>query len=69
MKMTKNRWIGLIVGVAVFLAAFGAALAVTVFQVSREVPSTLKLGSAVVISGDNLALWHDQAKTRPRPGP
>ena len=65
MKMTKNRWIGLIIGVAVFLSAFGAALAVTVFQVSREVPSTLKLGSAVVISDDNLALWHDQAKTRP----
>ena len=63
--MTKSRWIGLILGVSVFLGAFGAALAVTVFQVSRDVPSTLKFGSAVVISGDNLALWHDQAKTRP----
>ena len=65
MKMTKNRWVGVILGVSVFLAAFGVALALTVFQVSREVPSALRLGSAVVISGDNLALWFDKEKTKP----
>ena len=43
MKMIKRRWIGLIFGITVFLAAFGSALAVTVFQVSREVPSTLSM--------------------------
>ena len=65
MRMTKHRWIGLIVGITVFMTAFGAALAATFFQVSREVPSKLTLGSAVVISGDNLALWHDAEKTKP----
>ncbi len=65
MKMTKRRWIALTVGVSVFLAAFGVALLATVFQVSREVPTTLKIRSAVVISGDNLGLWHDQGKTQP----
>ena len=65
MKMTKHRGTAFILGIGVFLAAFGMALGVTVFQVSREVPSTLGIRSAVVISGDNLALWHDQGKTKP----
>ena len=64
MNMTRNRWVGLVLGVAVFLAAFGVALAITV-QVSQEIPSTLSVKSAVIISGDNLALWHDEAKTQP----
>ncbi len=63
--MTKHRWVGLSLGIAIFLTAFGAALAVTIIQVSREVPSTLRLGAAVVISGDNLGLWHDEGKTTP----
>ena len=65
MKMTKHRWIGLMLGVTIFLAAFGVALAVTVFQTSKEVPSVLTLGSAVVISSDNLALWHDRERKEP----
>ena len=32
---------------------------------SKEAPSTLSLSSAVVISGDNLGLWHDEAGTDP----
>ena len=63
--MTKHRWVGLSLGIAIFLTAFGVALAVTIIQVSREVPSTLRLGAAVVISGDNLGLWHDEGKTTP----
>ncbi len=43
MKMTKTRWIGLILAVSVFLAAFGVGLAVTLTQVMREVPSTFTL--------------------------
>ena len=65
MVMRKRRWIGLGLGIMVFLGAFGAALAFTIFQASQEVPSTLKLRSAVVISADNIGLWHDMGKTKP----
>ena len=65
MKMNRYRLIGLILGVGVFLAAFGVTLALTVFQVSREIPSKLELRSAAVISGENLGLWHDREKTKP----
>ena len=41
MNMTKHRGIALVLGIGVFLAAFGVALGFTVFQVSRDVPSTL----------------------------
>ena len=63
--MTKRQWLGISIGVGVFLTAFLVALAVTIIQVSRQVPSTLRLGVAVVISGDNLGLWHDEEKTLP----
>ena len=58
MKITKHRWTGLGVGIAVFLAAFGVALAAVVVQVSREVPSTLTM--AQVLSDENLGLYWDQ---------
>ena len=61
--MTKNRWIGLIIGVAVFLAAFGAALAVTALQVSREIPSMLL--TAQILPEDNLGLYNDPDGTDP----
>ena len=63
MKMTKQRWIGLIAGIAILLAAFGAVLAATVVQVSREVPSTLT--TAEVLADDNMALYHDPDGTDP----
>ena len=41
MKMTRHRWLA--IGIAVFLVAFGVALAVTIrYQVSRQVPTDLK---------------------------
>ena len=63
--MVKQRWAGITIGVGIFLTAFVLALAATIIQVSREVPSTISLGMAVVISGDNLGLWHDEEKTLP----
>ena len=65
MRFTRKHWISLAVGITILLAAFGVALAVTIVQVSREVPSTLSLSSAVVISSDNLGLWHDEARKEP----
>ena len=56
MKMTKQRWIVLILAVVVSLGAFGAVLTVTV-QVTREVPSTVT--SATVLADENLGLYHD----------
>ena len=52
-----------ILGTAAFLAAFGVALAVTVVQVSRGVPSTLVL--AQVLADENLGLYHDPEATQP----
>ena len=63
-QMTTQRWIGAIVGIAVFIAAFGVALAVTWYQGSQDVPAAVSVHSTVVISGDNLGLWHDSAGTQ-----
>ena len=63
-QMTTQRWIGAIVGIAVFIAAFGVALAVTWYQGSQDVPAAVSVHSTVVISGDNLGLWHDSAGLR-----
>ena len=41
--MSRKRWIGLILGLTVFLVAFGVALAATFFQVTREMDSVLRL--------------------------
>ena len=63
-QMTTQRWIGAIVGIAVFIAAFGVALAVTWYQGNQDVPAAVSVHSTVVISGDNLGLWHDSAGTQ-----
>ena len=47
--MTKSRWIGLILAVTIFLAAFGISLALTVFQVSREIPVTVTVADVMVL--------------------
>ena len=65
MKMTKHRWIGLSVGIAVFLAAFGAALAATFFQASRQVDSALTFRAVEVLSDESLGLYHDAEATNP----
>ena len=66
MRLKRKHWIGIALGITLFLAAFGVAFgAVALVQVSQTVPATLSLTSAVVISGDNIALWEDQAKTQP----
>ena len=63
--MSRRRWTGIIAGVAIFLAAFGAALAVTVFQVSREIESEIVLSGVEVLSDDNLGIYHDRDLTEP----
>ena len=53
--MTKSRWIGLILGVSVFLGALGVSLAITTnLQVSREATLNMTVGAAIVLSGDNI---------------
>ena len=64
--MSGRKRTAILLAITFFLIAFGAAVAATVVQqVSRQIPSTLSLSAAVVISGDNLGLWHDKAKTQP----
>ena len=69
MKLTRKRLIGLILGITVFLGAFGIAFAAfTWYQVSQTVPSAVNVTSTIVISGDNISLWWDQAKLQPVTG-
>ena len=63
--MTKHRWIGLIAGIAVFLAVFGAALAATFFQASRQVDSALTFRAVEVLADESLGLYHDAEGTAP----
>ena len=63
--MSRRRWVGILAGVTIFLAAFGAALAVTVFQVSREVESEIVLSGVEVLSDDNFGIYHDRDLTEP----
>ena len=63
--MTRRRWIGLILGIGVFLAAFGIALAVTFFQVSREIPTTVTVSPVSVLSSGDLGLYHDSGAKEP----
>ena len=62
---TRKRWLGLILGVALFVAAVGAALAVTVFQVSREVDAELVLSAVEVLADENLGVYWDRELTDP----
>ena len=43
MKLLAHRSIGLILIIVAFLSAFGIALALTVFQVSRQIDAELVL--------------------------
>ena len=63
--LAKYRLLGLLLGVAVFLAAFGVALAVTIFQVTREVTTRLIVQDVSVLSTGDLGLYHDPAGTQP----
>ena len=63
MKMTKQKWIGVALAVAIFLAAFGVALATVLVQVSRGVPTTLT--TAQVLADENLGLYHNADGTGP----
>ena len=47
--MTKQRWLGVALGVMVFLIAFGLALAQQLFQVSRTVPADLEVFDTTVL--------------------
>ena len=40
MKRSKRNLLGVVLGTVVAAAAIGAVLAATLFQVSREIPST-----------------------------
>ena len=62
--MTGRRLVGLIAGIAIFLAAFGVAFGV-VFQVSREIPSTLRVADVQVLADENLGIYHDPGATDP----
>ena len=68
MKLTRKRWIGLGIGITIFLVAFGIALAATLIQVSQVKPANLKVTSSVVLSGNNMALWRDVNKSQPVTG-
>ena len=69
MKLAKNRWMAIILGVSLFLGAFGIALAATVvFQVTRQVDSALSLSAALVLADENLGLYHDADATQPFTG-
>ena len=63
--MPSRRWNGPILAVAVFLVAFGVALATTFFQVSRQVDSVVSFQAVEVLADENLGLYHDQGATDP----
>ena len=56
MKLTKKQWIGIGVGSAIFLMAFGLALAQQLFQVSRTVPADLEVFDTTVLPDGQLIL-------------
>ena len=62
---SKRYLLVVIMGASLFLAAFGVAMAFTVFQVTRQVPSTFSFIGVEVLSGGDLGLYHDRAGTTP----
>ena len=66
MILTKRRWIGLSIGIAVFLVAFGVAFAAVWVQGVLTVPSSVKVQTAAIVSGDTMwMLWKDKEMTTP----
>ena len=63
--MATGRWAGLILVVAVSLAALGVALGIIAGRAGRSEASTLSLVSSIALSTGDLELWHDEAKTKP----
>ena len=63
--MSRKRWIGLILGLTVFLVAFGVALAATFFQVTRDVDSVLRFNAVEVRYSGDLGLFFDEDLTKP----
>ena len=59
MRMTTRRWIGIIFGISLFLAAFSIAMALTVFQVSRQIGAELVLSGVEVLADENLGIYWD----------
>ena len=64
MSSLKRKWnlLAIVLGVSVFLAAFGIALAATV-QVSQTVPSSLTVNEVDILDDANLILSHDRQVT------
>ena len=65
MRLVKHRMALPALVASVLLTALGATLANSIIQVGRNIPSNLRLESAVVINGDLLGLWFDEAMTEP----
>ena len=64
--MTIAGRVGLSLLAAVVLAALGIVLGSIVARVNQSAADTLDLRSSVLqASGDQLGLWHDEAKTDP----
>lgn len=68
MKLTKKRGIGAVIGIAVFLVAFGIAFAITYYQAVITLKSGVTVTTTIIISGDNWSLWHDAAMLQPISG-
>ena len=64
-NMTKRRWVGLIVGIAVLLAGARATLAAGVFQVSHEIDAEILLSAVDVLADEKLGVYWDQRLTEP----
>ena len=61
---SRKLWIGLILGITIFLAAFGAAMAI-VYQVSREIDAELVLSGVEVLADENLGVYWDRELKEP----
>ena len=70
MSLTRKRTIALGTGIAVFVVAFGVALAGSrqfTHQVSLPKPGSLEFVAAAAISGDNIMLWDSADRTTRQP--
>ena len=66
MKLNKNRAFALLLGITIFLTAFGIAFAAVWVQGELFVTSGVKIQTAAIISGDQMwMLWKDPEMTEP----